>query len=87
MAKRKITKQQDRRIQERQQQFLDKNSKPVNHDNKETFAGTVISWLHNCMRDPRNNPYRRSRYERRNHYPHRQHSFRVADCRNRRDRK
>ena len=43
MAKRKITKQQNRRIQERQQQFLEKSSDVTTPDNTETFSGTVIS--------------------------------------------
>ncbi len=42
MAKRKITKQQHRRIQHRQQQHLD-NQQPASTDNVDAHSGTVIS--------------------------------------------
>ena len=42
MAKRKITKQQNRRIQQRQQQHID-NQQPTSVDDANTFSGTVIS--------------------------------------------
>ena len=43
MAKRKITKQQTRRIQERQQQHLHNTQSVTIADDSETFSGTVIS--------------------------------------------
>lgn len=43
MAKRKITKQQNRRIQGRQQQFLEKTSNVSDIHNAATLHGTVIS--------------------------------------------
>ena len=43
MAKRKITKQQGRRIQDRQQQYLNRKENTSAVDNKNTFSGIVIS--------------------------------------------
>lgn len=43
MAKRQITKQQGRRIQHRQQQYLNEKDSFATIDNKKTFSGTVIS--------------------------------------------